>query len=116
MYLNELKQCGLFSVRVDLSEFFDSEMWIELREPNEEEGSRFDFGDIRACQRTAAELLDTCIVGHPVEREEGKKASNKEVADLVRSRWTMTLKVVNEWLQALRLPTSSEESSDSSEG
>lgn len=99
IYLNDLKSKGVWKIRVDLADAFPKGfterdvydgLWVELREPSGDES----FALTGDGSRQALDLAIGCIIDHNIEQAENKKASTKDVADLIRSSSTLSAHVV----------------------
>ena len=114
--INNLKSQGYFKIRIDLSEAFDSEdedqapyakawdgAYIELRELNAPEQARVQEAQAEGMQGALTEVLRDAIVDHNLYREEGKKASSDEVAEILKTSGTIFTHVLSEWVQHLPL-------------
>lgn len=116
LYLNDLKSKGVWKIRVELADAFPEGfkerdaydgLWIELREPSGDESFALT-GD----QKQALDLAIGCIVDHNIEQAENKKASTKDVADLIRSSSTLSAHVVRRLITESPLAKANDGSSD----
>lgn len=127
MKLSELKKAGVFSTQIDLAdgyreagladkaEAFEG-LYIEMRELSGDEQIRVRGKDDEETGKNIAAMFDACICGHNIPSdEEGKPASKKEVAALVRSSGTLFNYVLNKWGAALPLAKASAQESNSSD-
>lgn len=120
--LNELRDGGLFKVRVDLGSAFDKDdpaeakfaklwggHWVDLREWTAKEQSVMAVSQKQA--DGFLELLPSLIVKHSIVDSDGQPENTADVADVIASSSTLFNKVMAEYLNALPLVKRSAQSS-----
>lgn len=96
---------GFFNAKVPIGSFFnvpDSDVWVEMREPCEDE--TFRFSDDKAANAAfLKKLWKDCLVGHNFENEDGTPATKDEVIQLIQSRGWLVAHIVEKWNESIRL-------------
>lgn len=95
MTLSEIKKNYVFSTRIEFGEDF-----IELREPTQQENLNLS-DDAKKNLEEYAKLLPKCIVASSITKEDGKQASNQEIADALSQSGTLYTDILTQWLNAL---------------
>ena len=120
--LSNLKEKGYFKTVIHLADAFDAEDPSQVDLAAEWEGAQITIRELNAREtseyRKQAESgviddLAAVIVDHNIYREEGKKASSEEVAEIINRSQTMYMHVINEWMKSLPLAKRSKEGSAS---
>ncbi len=111
MKLGEIKAHGVFTCRVELADAFEDDPDLKAVY----DGSYVTFRELTADEQlktqaqkenvlpVLTELLPGCIVDHNIEREDGKKASNVEVGEIIKRSSTLFTHVTKVWAQSLPL-------------
>lgn len=117
MTLKELKERGIFKMRVNLEEAFDKEspyrevwtgLWLEFRELTSQEALQIKGNELEIRERSM-ELFGECLIDHNLVKEAGK-ASRDEVLDLLRQSSTVYFYALETWTKSLPLAKRSPQS------
>lgn len=88
--------------RVDLTEVYGEECWVELKDSNVEQTLCIKEckDDVKAQLKVFKEIFPSILTDHNLD-DDGRKLSNEEVADFLwESPWSFQL-LYGEWLQWL---------------
>jgi hypothetical protein len=119
--LSNLKEHGYFKTVIHLADAFDAEDEAEIELAEQWEGATITIRELNAREtseyRKQAEEgyidnLAAVIVDHNIYREEGKKASTEEVAEIIGRSQTMYMHVLNKWMASLPLAKRSRSNSE----
>lgn len=98
------KAKGLFAKRINIGHAFGlekEEVWIELREPTEDETFNFSSKDEAYNKRELKKLWKDCLINHNFDNENGKPADNQEVTDLISKKGWLLAEIITEWNSSL---------------
>lgn len=98
MLLSDFKKEYIQETKIEL----DDSNYVVLREPTTLEFKEIGE-DTKANIEVLVKLFPTCLIDHTFEKEEGKKANNKEVADAIISSGVQFLDIVQIWLESLKI-------------
>lgn len=109
LYLNDLKTKGVWKIRLYLADAWPEDcaeekeaydgLWVELREPTGEEAMALNTNR----EQELLPMALKCLADHNIEKEPSKKASNKEVADVIAGSSTLSTFVVRGLLENIPL-------------
>jgi len=104
MKVSEIK--GFFTTRIDLGKFFekeDSEVWIELREPTEDEIMKASGKDADRNVENLKKMWKSCVVDHNLYNDDDTKLTDKEVCEILSKKGWCVVHIVNEWNKQIPL-------------
>ena len=106
MYLNEMRQKGIFRKKYYFGEKVGQDkesVWVELRGPNSEEMIALTTTAEGLRGKALLDLMGQLIIGHNIEVDEGKAASNAEVHSFILSMPEVHTEISNELMSEIPL-------------
>jgi len=117
MYLNEMRQKGIFKRRFYIGDAVGEEkeaVWLELRGPTSEE--MIALSQVKEDERGTAiiALMETLIVDHNIETDDGVAATNAELYAFIAEMPEVHTEISTTLMEEVPLAKKSKERSDKS--
>lgn len=94
--LSEVGKNFLWTTRIDL----DAENYIELREPNQKEIVNLSDDGTKNLEMLE-KILPDCVVDSTITKDDGTKASGKEIAEALKQSGSLFTEILTTWLESI---------------
>lgn len=96
MLLSEIQQKFVFKTRIEL----DKNNFIELREPKQFEIINMSDDGTKNLE-VLAKIFPDCVVDSSFTKEDGTKATGKEIYDELKNSGSLFTEIITTWLQSI---------------
>ena len=97
MNLSDAKKKFVFTTRIEL----DNNDFIELRELNQSEIKDIGNDDAVQNRESLAKLFPACVVDSSFTRDDGSKATGKEIYEVLKDSGSVMSEILTTWIKSI---------------